>query len=507
MSVHRFLKRIIWIVMATVFCAPVWAASHPLRPLVFIPGILGSKLCDSKGHVVWGNATSLTNLSSLSLAGPHPRTDISSCGVITEIQILGPIWAVHQYDGLLAILGQLGYREGENLFIFDYDWRLSNFDNAKRLATFIHQKLPGNTPYDIVAHSMGGIIARIYIHDAGTEAGRIHLVFFMGTPFQGSVNTFGALAVGWGALENVMAGGKNAIRQNVLSYPGFLELLPRYEHCCYVREPSGEQRFLNIFQVSTWQTLSWLPSGLPSGPADQTFADNLKRAASLDEYLRVQASPGIREVKVAGDAHSTRFYVGMPASDTRPEAWKFTMTGGDGTVPVESAANNLEFDSLAGTLQSFAEHATLFDDKWVQAELARELTNVVPPRELAIAGPGNPTLRVKVNGKDHVWTIDSVDLVPNSPTVSNSGDIAATLTLTFNEPDQLAQHTFLPTAMASLGHDSESMQVDESTTQDDLGMHRLRYAVHGYRAKSAGVVDISVNLGAINEHGYVAVLP
>src|SRR5271163_2823923 len=102
------------------------AAPKPLRPVVFIPGILGSKLCDSHGKVLWGDANSLANLASLTLGGAHPQ-EIQSCGIISEIRILGPFWAVHQYDGLMKTLARLGYRDGENLFAFHYDWRQSNF--------------------------------------------------------------------------------------------------------------------------------------------------------------------------------------------------------------------------------------------------------------------------------------------------------------------------------------------------------------------------------------------
>src|SRR5262249_14509213 len=160
------------------------------------------------------------------------------------------------------------------------------------------------------------------------------------------------------------------------------------------------------------------------------------RAAALGMYLNDPAPYGIREVKVAGDAHSTRLYLGMRANNTHPEAWLFTMAEGDGTVPKWSAANNLAFDSLAGTLQSFYEHATIFDDRWVQDQLSRELTEDVPPKELAIAGPGNPTLRVTMGGKEAIWTLKSVTILPESATVSKAANIAADLILTLDERDR-----------------------------------------------------------------------
>jgi len=45
--------------------ASIAKADGPQRPLVFIPGILGSELSDGSGNVIWGNRNSLSNYSSL----------------------------------------------------------------------------------------------------------------------------------------------------------------------------------------------------------------------------------------------------------------------------------------------------------------------------------------------------------------------------------------------------------------------------------------------------------
>jgi pimeloyl-ACP methyl ester carboxylesterase len=67
------------------------------------------------------------------------------------------------YAPVIAHLHKLGYREGVNLFIFDYDWRRSAFDNAAKLESFVREKIPDPFQrFDILAHSMGGLVARIY---------------------------------------------------------------------------------------------------------------------------------------------------------------------------------------------------------------------------------------------------------------------------------------------------------------------------------------------------------
>jgi len=61
-------------------------------------------------------------------------------------------------------LESIGYKENENLFLFGYDWRQSNATTAETLAAFIagEPTLAGRE-FDILAHSMGGLTARLLV--------------------------------------------------------------------------------------------------------------------------------------------------------------------------------------------------------------------------------------------------------------------------------------------------------------------------------------------------------
>ncbi len=194
--------------------------SHIRRPLIFVPGILGSRLCDKDNKVVWGNLDSLVNLPRLEIKGSGDGEAFKPCGIITNIQVLGPFISIKQYSPLLSALKTMGYVENKNLFIFDYDWRLSNYDNLVRFKDFVALKIGNTGSLDILAHSMGGIIARLYLQ-APENRPRVHKVLYMGTPFLGSSATFATLSGGWGAAENWMAGGKNAIKRIVFVLSGF----------------------------------------------------------------------------------------------------------------------------------------------------------------------------------------------------------------------------------------------------------------------------------------------
>lgn len=136
------------------------AVAAPQKPVAFVPGILGSKL----GDVVWGTALSLSNFAKLKRS-PSGADSIKACGLVEKVSLLGPFWAVPQYDSILSTF-RLGYVEGTSAFVFSYDWRQSNFDSANALQDFIErppQLRSGNL--DVVAHSMRGIVSR---HNEGT---------------------------------------------------------------------------------------------------------------------------------------------------------------------------------------------------------------------------------------------------------------------------------------------------------------------------------------------------
>ena len=243
------------------------AAAEPQRPLIFIPGILGSRLVDDSGRVMWGERNSYLNFGELEITPSGPVRALKADGLVEKINVLGPFWAVHQYDGLLERLRKIGYVAGQTLFVFAYDWRRSNFDTALDFAAFI-QKTPAlrtAEKFDILAHSMGGLVAKIWMLNHG-GATRVHKAIFMGTPFQGSMNVFGILSEGWGEFVNYIAGGLQTVRRVALSFPSVYELLPTYDGCCRLGDPNTHTS-LDVLNPATWQQRDWLPDEYRPGAA------------------------------------------------------------------------------------------------------------------------------------------------------------------------------------------------------------------------------------------------
>ncbi len=106
-----------------------------------------------------------------------------------ENGVLDPI--LHTYDNLWQAFQQAGYEEGVDLFAFPYEWRNPNTYTAELLKNKIEEIKAdcGCDKVNIVAHSMGGLVARSYIEGAG-YANDVDQLIFLGTPHQGAPSAY-----------------------------------------------------------------------------------------------------------------------------------------------------------------------------------------------------------------------------------------------------------------------------------------------------------------------------
>jgi pimeloyl-ACP methyl ester carboxylesterase len=466
----------------------VSAQQTPQRPLVFVPGILGTRLCDANNTVVWGNIKSFSNFSKLEIGNPTSPA-LHPCGLVDEIQILGPFWTHDSYKSWLDALNDIGFSaQRGNLFIFPYDWRLSNFDNARKLDAFISAHMPPARQFDIVAHSMGGIVTRIYL-DKYSSARAVHQIFYLGTPFLGSMDTLGTIKEGWGFPLTNIAGGQELVTRVALSFPSMLEMLPRYKDCCYVRKADGSRQSVDIFDPQTWKSLGWLPSTYSDPAQFSRFSDELKRSASLTALLSRSAPSGIYETIFASDIYDTLRLVGMKEGATNPKDWVFTTSKGDGTVPVWSVARSLNSDEYSNTLPSFAKHEHLFDDKWVHSVIFRSLLSVHPNEPFQIGAPGRPMITNPNTGAGWPVNIAKVDL--NKDVLSPGETIIANLTIQFENPASgLKAGVYQPSAMLVRGELTLPLIVREITTDADLRLKQLRYSAGGSVGNEQGAGEV-----------------
>jgi len=336
--------------------ADVTQSPPPERPVVVVPGIMGSKLCrleeDGSETVIWGTLDAVLRFSDLKLQ--TGSATVQACGLIHEMSYLG-IYTQEIYGPFLRKLKANGYREGTTLLTFDYDWRLSVADNAARLEAFIEKSVPDGDKVDIVAHSMGGLVARAFIlHEDGAE--RVNSLITAGSPLRGSVRIFQMLEQGWGKAS-IIVGGVEEFRRIMLSFPSIFDLMPSYEGCC-----EGGFLTANNFDIAreqSWTSLKW--DGVDAGTLPD-LTDARQRRLSLRALAEAPLPESIGEALVIGvDQHTTSTYrltTGKgPARIDYETSWN-----GDGAVMTNSARlpDRITFPT------SFAAHGAILNEESVQ---------------------------------------------------------------------------------------------------------------------------------------------
>ncbi|MDP3762918.1 MAG: hypothetical protein Q8Q97_02500, partial [bacterium] len=302
---------------------PIQATSFPPEPpkpdpVIIIPGILGSS--DKNG--VW---------------------------------VIDPIF--HTYDDLIETLKANGYVEGANLFTMPYDWRQSNVLTAVQLENKIDEveTICQCAKVDLVAHSMGGLVARQYIQSDRYE-NDVDQLIFLGTPHLGAPKSY----LMWEGGENdtdfqsravkfiVSREAKKAGFSSLFDYvrnkpiPSVQELLPIYD---YLRDKSTGN-------------LRTYPNNYPRN----SFLENIK--LGVNNLLRVNASNIVGEQIINHTISSIRI-ISSPNLPLWENGYPDGFNGstpdnglerglGDGTVPASSS----EF--LGGDLSILdSEHSAL----------------------------------------------------------------------------------------------------------------------------------------------------
>jgi pimeloyl-ACP methyl ester carboxylesterase len=226
-------------------CASVFVmAGKPLRDLiVLLPGITGSVLQKDRrdlwavsGRAVWRTLISLgESLRELRLEGDDPG-GIVATRVMRDAHLVPGLVKIDGYSAMARMItetfdileGSVHEANPANFIEFPYDWRLDNRTTARQLRRLVEDRLQRwqehsynrNARVVIVAHSMGGLVARYYLEVLeGWRTCRALITF--GTPYRGSLNSVNFLANGYKQLFLDLT---EAMR----SFPSVYQLLPIY---------------------------------------------------------------------------------------------------------------------------------------------------------------------------------------------------------------------------------------------------------------------------------------
>ncbi|OGA45874.1 MAG: hypothetical protein A3G25_13960 [Betaproteobacteria bacterium RIFCSPLOWO2_12_FULL_63_13] len=186
--------------------------------IVVIPGILGSVLQKhgkdvwalSPGAVLRGLVPGGAGVEDLILDADPPDVEDLGDGIVAtslfpDTHLVPGLWKIDGYSRVAdSIQRVFDVTPGRNYFEFPYDWRRDNRVAATRMDRLSRQWLKawrdssGNVGARLIliAHSMGGLVARHFLEVLGGWEDTRALVTF-GTPYRGAVNALNFIANGF----------------------------------------------------------------------------------------------------------------------------------------------------------------------------------------------------------------------------------------------------------------------------------------------------------------------
>jgi pSer/pThr/pTyr-binding forkhead associated (FHA) protein len=322
---------------------PRGTIKRPKRPVIVIPGFMGSELFLGS-EKVWPDVRQI-------FKNPHlmkftEDSPLKPNGLVDEVVIVPNLIKQEQYGRLINYLCEaLGYEAGADLLEFAYDFRQDVRISSRQLAQVIHDWNVG--PVTLIAHSMGSLVSRYYVDQLGGEK-HVERMILLGGPHFGAPKSIVNLAIDPKVLPFGLLGAR--IRDVLLTYPSAYQLLPEY--------PCAKDQHGNV--VDFLHDPSWLP---------EQYAPYLKNAAQFRGELKHRA--GVPTVCVFGYGLKTLMGVRVERNSSGV-CTKVEMTneeGGDSTVPEPSAT--LEGTEIHPIRQY---HGTLHVDNDVRKRLKIELT-------------------------------------------------------------------------------------------------------------------------------------
>lgn len=250
-------------------------------PVIFIHGVLGSKLRDKEtGKEAWFSSPAkllFDEFRHLAL-DIDPETLEVKEDKLESFELAGDIIGKDFYGNIIKTLGEYGGYQlatpgkmttptAKNYYVLHYDWRQDNLVSVRKLADLVEQiRLDYGNPdlkVDIVAHSMGGLITRYYIRYGREDVmndndfpvnmyggERIRRVVLLGTPNLGTVEMVNAF------IDGIKLGFKRIETETLVTMPSLYQLLP---HPIYdwILTPEGKPLDRDLFDINIWRNFHW----------------------------------------------------------------------------------------------------------------------------------------------------------------------------------------------------------------------------------------------------------
>lgn len=329
-----------------------------MKPIIFIPGIQATSLVNSNTfdfNYIWNAYDTLSTSIGTAITGPYikeylqlnPLYDQSIESIVERNHI-----ARFPYENsilkLKAKLNDNPLYKDTPIYLFGYDWRMSNMESAKRLKLYVEylrNKLKGQNieGFRFVTHSMGGLVLTCYLNLLKDDYSGIDKIVMNAPPFLGSPYAMVHMVKGDGGLRSILnwAIGRNEdMRKVIRTYPGVYELLPVYANAMIYKD---DKQPLNLFEKKYWQNNIY-------DDIEELFD---ARLALLKEFHGPTGSKNLSElpqavkdkmVIVVGEKDNTytQLLVDKKKFTTKNlvdlDSLKKGIDSGDGTVPFKSSS-------------------------------------------------------------------------------------------------------------------------------------------------------------------------
>jgi pimeloyl-ACP methyl ester carboxylesterase len=260
------------------------------NPIIVIPGLTGSELFNKNtGKQVWFTRSRAKDDDIRLPITPNIAANVDSLvpgDIIRSVKIAKLIPEVEIYEKLIdSLYKRAGYREvkwdeatkddaQDTYFVFAYDWRRDNVETARllirRIAELKAKLGKPDLKFNVVAHSMGGLVTRYAAMYGDSDigggkprpnwAGAKHFdkIFLLGTPNEGSVSSLKALLDGY----SYFGGGINLpffrdiSNFDVFTIPSAYQLLP-HEGTLQAYGADLKPITLDLYDPKTWEKYGW----------------------------------------------------------------------------------------------------------------------------------------------------------------------------------------------------------------------------------------------------------
>jgi pimeloyl-ACP methyl ester carboxylesterase len=351
--------------LPAIFPAPIVAKQTGKPPIIFIPGITGSELVDrTTGVKLWpdlfpeNKAALALPIASTTLS--ENRDEVVASAVIESARLIKFMPEIGIYGALFkALENQGGYRRGDidapapdgdhdTYYLFAYDWRRDNVESARKLAEKIDEiKRRTNRPdlrFDIIAHSMGGLIARYFAMYGGADAlgqqqprpdwrgaQSIGRMVLFGTPNAGSMDALRTLIYGYsitGADSPRVNLFKSLGRATIFTAPSVYQLLPRRRSARFY-DAKLEPVKIDLYDIETWKRYRWSAAFDPE-IAKRELKSSLKRFGESEGHPAAEKTLALREAYLQSVLkRAANFQEALDAAGAPPETLRLHLIGGD----------------------------------------------------------------------------------------------------------------------------------------------------------------------------------